>query len=162
MSETFDTWKKFREQIIDRFPHGFWSAPDGFLRVTEIIRKACEEEGLHPSQITIEKLKLWGLYSPFINLFQGKMSKLREIVCAGLPSLENNTQKSTTNRSRPKLSNAVMSEVWIRDNGKCIQCSSIEDLEFDHIIPFSKGGSSTPENLRILCQKCNRRRGANI
>jgi 5-methylcytosine-specific restriction endonuclease McrA len=55
-----------------------------------------------------------------------------------------------------------MSEVWTRDAGKCTVCGSMDDLEFDHVLPFSKGGSSPTENLRILCQKCNRQRGATL
>jgi 5-methylcytosine-specific restriction endonuclease McrA len=51
---------------------------------------------------------------------------------------------------------AVKLEVWKRDKGKCIKCGSTENLHFDHIIPFSKGGSSlVAENIQILCAKHN-------
>lgn len=50
----------------------------------------------------------------------------------------------------------VKLEVWKRDGGKCTMCGSEEDLHFDHIIPWSKGGSSsTPENVQLLCGKHN-------
>lgn len=45
--------------------------------------------------------------------------------------------------------------VWERDNGKCVNCGSKGDLERDHDIPFSKGGTNTPENIQLLCSKCN-------
>lgn len=47
-------------------------------------------------------------------------------------------------------------EVWGRDGGKCVQCGATEDLHFDHIIPWSKGGSSnTAANIQLLCGKHN-------
>ena len=50
----------------------------------------------------------------------------------------------------------VKQEVWKRDKGQCVMCGSTENLHFDHIIPFSKGGSSTTaKNIQLLCAKCN-------
>lgn len=51
---------------------------------------------------------------------------------------------------------AVKIAVWKRDNGKCVLCGSQENLHFDHILPFSKGGTSLlPENIQLLCAKHN-------
>lgn len=52
--------------------------------------------------------------------------------------------------------------VWQRDQGKCVQCSNTSYLEFDHIIPFSKGGASTTNNVQLLCRKCNLEKGDRI
>lgn len=50
----------------------------------------------------------------------------------------------------------VKREVWKRDHGRCVVCGSKENLHFDHIIPFSKGGSSlVSENIQLLCAKHN-------
>jgi len=56
----------------------------------------------------------------------------------------------------------VKEEVLARDNWQCVMCGKKEDLQFDHIIPYSKGGSNTAENLQILCASCNRKKYTNI
>ncbi len=58
--------------------------------------------------------------------------------------------------SRAAIPSEVRREVWRRDGGKCIKCGSRENLEYDHIIPVSKGGSNTARNIELLCQQCNR------
>lgn len=46
--------------------------------------------------------------------------------------------------------------VWKRDAGKCTRCGSTDNLHFDHILPFSKGGSSLlAENVQLLCARHN-------
>jgi hypothetical protein len=62
------------------------------------------------------------------------------------------------NRKREPIPQDVQDKVWVRDSGKCVICGSSENLEFDHIIPFSKGGSSTYRNIQLLCEKCNRQK----
>lgn len=56
----------------------------------------------------------------------------------------------------------VKQYVWARDGGRCTLCGSVTELQYDHIIPVSRGGSSEPENLQILCGPCNRRKGASV
>jgi len=47
-------------------------------------------------------------------------------------------------------------EVWKRDGGKCVICGAEDELHFDHIIPFSKGGTSLrAENIQLLCARHN-------
>jgi 5-methylcytosine-specific restriction endonuclease McrA len=64
--------------------------------------------------------------------------------------------------TRQPIPEQVKMEVWRRDGGRCVNCGSRENLEFDHIIPLSQGGSNTARNLQILCEKCNRSKGANL
>lgn len=53
------------------------------------------------------------------------------------------------------IQQSVKNIVWDRCQGKCVQCNSEQYLEFDHIIPFSKGGSNSENNIQILCRRCN-------
>lgn len=53
--------------------------------------------------------------------------------------------------SRNPIPDAVKRMVWVRDQGRCVACGSTNDLQFDHVIPYSKGGGSSEQNLQILC-----------
>lgn len=50
--------------------------------------------------------------------------------------------------------------VWERDDFRCQRCGSRQFLAADHIIPESKGGATTLDNLQTLCRSCNSRKGA--
>lgn len=64
---------------------------------------------------------------------------------------------------RRMIPSLVKQEVWKRDGGRCVLCGSRKNLHFDHVIPFSKGGSSnTAENIQLLCGSCNSRKGTQI
>jgi 5-methylcytosine-specific restriction endonuclease McrA len=46
--------------------------------------------------------------------------------------------------------------VFERDGGRCVQCGSNFDLQYDHLLPVAHGGATTLENLQLLCADCNR------
>ncbi len=70
--------------------------------------------------------------------------------------------ESAPTARRQRIPDDVRSFVWHRDGGKCVQCGSTVDLEYDHIVPVSKGGSSTERNVQLLCVACNRRKSDHI
>ncbi|MFD0362701.1 TerD family protein [Nocardia sp. GCM10030253] len=65
-------------------------------------------------------------------------------------------------RDTRSIPQEVKAEVWQRDGGKCVECGDGHYLEFDHIIPLSRGGATSASNLQILCRACNRTKGARI
>ena len=79
-----------------------------------------------------------------------------------LKTNKSNKTKPQTKRSR-YISSSVRVDVLNRDKYKCVFCgrnSKQIQLEVDHIIPFSKGGSNDISNLQTLCIDCNRGKGA--
>lgn len=53
--------------------------------------------------------------------------------------------------------------VWARDGGRCVVCGAQDELHFDHVLPFSKGGTSlTAANVQLLCARHNLQKGAKL
>jgi len=67
-----------------------------------------------------------------------------------------------TSSERISISIETRDEVWRRDLGRCTRCGGREHLEFDHIVPIAMGGSNTSRNIELLCESCNRRKGATL
>jgi hypothetical protein len=64
--------------------------------------------------------------------------------------------------ARAPIPDEVKVFVWNRDGGRCVKCASNQRLEFDHVIPVALGGANTARNLQLLCETCNRSKGAAI
>jgi hypothetical protein len=64
--------------------------------------------------------------------------------------------------SRPSIPQWMRSTILERDGNACCYCGAPDDLQMDHIHPWSRGGATTVENLQALCGPCNRRKGARV
>lgn len=84
-----------------------------------------------------------------------KQKKQRELERKVQQEMIDSGELSMEGTKRRHIPHSVVSEVYRRDGARCVICGSMENLQLDHIIPFSKGGADTAENLQILCQKCN-------
>lgn len=61
-----------------------------------------------------------------------------------------------------KITRTTQFRVLKRDNQICANCGNPvkdENIEFDHIIPWSKGGPSDENNVALLCTTCNKSKG---
>ena len=65
--------------------------------------------------------------------------------------------KNVSRRKRPSKKT-----IWTRDKGKCQYCEkdlTIKDCTIDHVIPKSRNGLHTWDNVVIACRKCNQKKG---
>ena len=63
---------------------------------------------------------------------------------------------------RGKVTNRMRFAIYERDGWRCRKCGrQTDNLEIDHIIPISKGGKTTMDNLQTLCARCNKEKGSN-
>ena len=63
---------------------------------------------------------------------------------------------------KKKISGKLSKRVFERDAYLCVTCGSPFDLCCDHIIPESKGGPTTFENLQAMCRPCNSKKGNRV
>jgi hypothetical protein len=71
------------------------------------------------------------------------------------------TETKEGRREGRAIPREIMLKVVRRDNHVCQRCHQYvidTEVEFDHVIPFSKGGPTTVENIRLLCRACNRKK----
>ena len=64
-------------------------------------------------------------------------------------------------RRKAVIPASIRLQVIARDNGRCRACGigDVDALQCDHIVPESRGGDSSLENLQALCGVCNNRKG---
>ena len=67
-----------------------------------------------------------------------------------------------TAQRREPIPRAVRLAVFERDGGRCVECGSRFEIQYDHVIPLALGGANTAENLQILCAPCNQAKGASL
>jgi hypothetical protein len=77
-------------------------------------------------------------------------------------NIEAAVEYSKSGPVRTAIADDVKMLVRSRDGGACVNCGSHNKLQFDHIIPFAKGGGDTSENIQLLCAPCNLRKSASI
>ena len=86
---------------------------------------------------------------------------LRKCPACGITNKRQRNSTINIKRSTRAISDKLRYQVLKRDNFKCCACGASPakdpsvELHIDHIIPWSKGGESTLEDLQTLCSKCN-------
>jgi len=82
-------------------------------------------------------------------------------ICPVVFAAEPFTETTKLRRTSRKIPNGILMRVARRDNYTCQICGTHlrdHEIEFDHIIPIARGGSSEEHNLRVACLGCNRKK----
>jgi 5-methylcytosine-specific restriction endonuclease McrA len=61
---------------------------------------------------------------------------------------------------KTRVENPSRAMIYKRDDHQCQYCGSHKNLTIDHVIPRSKGGKDTWENLVACCASCNIKKGS--
>jgi 5-methylcytosine-specific restriction endonuclease McrA len=85
----------------------------------------------------------WEVHSPSLAVYVPKHIRLK------ITSIERMWKVPSVNRR----------EVLRRDHHSCQYCGSSKDLTLDHVLPRSRGGQHTWDNLVAACERCNSRKG---
>lgn len=75
------------------------------------------------------------------------------------------TETKELRRISRTIPRTIQFKVLKRENQICRSCGNAvldENIHFDHIIPWSKGGATEEHNIRLLCSKCNQKRSNNF
>ena len=90
--------------------------------------------------------------------------KFKLVAVEGVSSDEAPEDEHDTEAKRSRIiPTHIKLQVWKRDGGKCVQCGASDELHFDHIVPFSKGGTSLKAaNIQLLCARHNLEKSAKI
>ena len=97
------------------------------------------------------RLKLERLIGATEILDLSELAEFIEVAALERPSYEDR-------RASNRIPDNVKAAVIVRDGGRCRGCYSAINLQIDHIVPLSKGGTSEESNLQTLCRRCNRRK----
>jgi len=127
--------------------------PPELVRVYEKIRG-----GIWADNGLFELVDSWIEHDGRRNVFKFKLAAIEERPeGAPGPVLHDQSQRRRLIPTQVKL------EVWKRDGGKCVRCGATDELHFDHVIPYSRGGTSlSADNIQLLCARHNIAKRDNI
>jgi hypothetical protein len=96
--------------------------------------------------------------SAFIEFINGGKAKAIE----NLPGIKKEDEIVFKHKTKRYPGERLKVQVLMRDGNKCRLCGATitgDNIHFDHIIPWSKGGETVLENLQVLCKRHNLAKG---
>lgn len=131
------------------------------------------KKGIQPSRRDMNNKQLSSIsYAPYIRRFGTWYKALESFITyiseteddASMDIPEIGSGSSIKHKTKRDPSDRLKVQVLMRDGNRCricgVECSGgLHNIHFDHIIPWSKGGETTLDNLQVLCSACNEAKG---
>lgn len=170
-----DLYQKYTKEITDTCVFDKWDTDELLGNRNRLItfeEKLFKKEMLRPTIEFVINVKL--VLTNINGSYQGSKSdtfnakEIKNIIYQlnqkrGTFYLNNDIWQALCRVERGKVTNKMRFAIYERDHNRCRKCGRrTHDLEVDHIIPISKGGKSTFDNLQTLCHRCNVRKGSNL
>lgn len=127
-------------------------------RITDLAKRKANNKSVHPCYLTADPDYSW--------MSDGRL--MREynsnIMTIGSHEREDNNTTVQTHAKRPRIPASVRNVCWINAFGQamegvCLCCKTVRITKMDfhagHVVPHSRGGLATPNNLRPICATCN-------
>lgn len=162
VSRKFGTWNKALN--IAGIPpcNQFYSDEDFMANLRDVWLKL----GKQPTRRDMDKRELSSITSTAYLRKFGTWYKALDVfstyICANDDDMVfiDNTESKIKHKTKREPNDRLKVRVLMRDGNRCqicgVKCNDgIHKIHFDHIIPWSKGGETTLENLRVLCSVCN-------
>lgn len=94
-----------------------------------------------------------------IDLIQGSVAREQWKIIEEQQERQRAEREGRRSQGKQPIPRLLRLRVFERDGYACLHCGTQENLSCDHIVPESKGGPTTFENLQTLCRSCNSRKG---
>lgn len=84
------------------------------------------------------------------------LAALEAMIAAAQPAIERKKKRDAERAKTMREARAVLKVVAKRDGRRCRYCGTEKGpFAFDHVIPLSRGGPTSEENLTVACKSCN-------
>lgn len=133
-------------------------------QLLEAIYQAWKRLGRQPNTGDLKNREMGYGQTTYINRFgswKGSIIAFKEYVQNRQGNIKIAKASPVTHKTTRTPSKNLRTQVFERDNATCQICGANErtkpgvKLVLDHIVPYSKGGETTYDNLQVLCRSCN-------
>ena len=137
-------WRESHPETVKRMKYNNRHKPENAAKIRKWDRARSTEKNRRYRELNLEKTKAlqkrWWERNPL------KIVEYRH------------RRRALVKKSGGSFSVSEWKELLERYDNKCLACGSTDRLTADHVLPLSKGGRNTIDNIQILCYSCNSRK----